>query len=184
MNGGGSYQQLLDWYQRAYDEARQANEQRYQQMMGIYNQRLSAGQGLFAQGSAEVDRAFTQRASSAQQGLVSAGLANSTVLPSVLSGIDRARGEAMAGVAQRAAAYRTGLQGDLAQAIERRTDEYPSIQMLLQLAQGLGSAGQAPPGMPMYQNQYTPAYPAVTSTPVRTPSRSSRWETLNPEWFT
>jgi len=182
------YQDLIGWYQRAYDEARRANEDRYQQMIGIYNQRLNAGQGMFGQASSEVNRAFTQRSSAAQQGLVSAGLANTTVLPSVLAGIDRARGEAMAGVAQRAAAYQASLQGDLAQAIERRTDEYPSMQMLLQLAQGLGSAGQVPAGMQMYQNQYTPMFPAVqqdavSSTPVRS-SRPSRWDVINPEFFT
>ena len=118
-------------------------------MLDLYRQRMTSGQGMFAQAAGEVGRTFTQRGTAAQQGLVSAGLANSTVMPTVMAGIDRARADALASVAQRSAAYQAGMQADLAGAIERREDEYPSLQMMLQLAHAvLGSSDLALLGAP------------------------------------
>lgn len=118
---------LTEAYQSSYDEAKAANEQRYQDILKGYEQQ---GQ----QAVADVNSAYDAAESRGAQDLVSSGLAGTTVLPSMRAGIAKQKTAAVGRLKESLLADRLGF-------MERRTDQYPDYSQLLQLAmlQGRGN---------------------------------------------
>ena len=120
-SASGQAQRLQEEYQTAYNEAKAANEARYQEILGGYKTRygtamtqlgktrtdvtgklasnraevLSSLKGLGEQELAGIGRQYTkERASTAQQ-LISSGLHSTTVAPAVQAGVTRREGYAV-----------------------------------------------------------------------------------------
>jgi len=179
-------------YQTAYNEAKAANEARYQEILTGYKTRystamthlgetrtaitgklasnraevLSGLQGLGEEELAGIGRQYTRERASTAQGLISSGLHSTTVAPAVQAGVTRREGYAVGEARERLRRERlgyvsqlgaqelqslkelsdrellmkTGLTKEELDFMERRTDEYPSESLYVQLMQGLGSS--------------------------------------------
>ena len=114
-------ERLTEEYQTAYNEAKAANEARYQQILAGYGTRynqamtglgqsrtaitgklasnraevLGGLEGLGKEELAGIGRQYTRERASASQGLISSGLYSTTVAPSVLGAVGRREGYAM-----------------------------------------------------------------------------------------
>lgn len=144
--------QLFEDYQRANREGRAANENRYNDLINFLNQRYTRGlanlQGAGDQALSDVNRDYERMAANQDQDLISRGLRNSTVRQSVQRGVEddrqAARNRILEDVRKERAQTDAVLSGDVLSAMERRTDEYPDQNQLLQLALALGGAGYYP----------------------------------------
>lgn len=127
----GGVNRLVEEYNRAFGEAKGANEARYQQLLGISDETTG-------QRAADIrSRAFEER-SDLEQGLARTGLANTTVSPTLTAGSRRREEESLNRLADQ-------MQGTKLGIIERREDQYPdaaSLQASLSgLGQGYGGTG-------------------------------------------
>jgi len=120
---------MVSQYNQAYGEAKTANEQRYQQMLGIADQTTGQRQ-------ADITSAYGQKSSGIMQRLAKLGMANTTVAPTMQMGVDREREAALDRSADQMQQTKLGI-------MERRTDEYPKSDIIMQLAQALGQGGGA-----------------------------------------
>jgi len=119
--------QLMGEYQTAYDEAKKANLERYQQILAGYGTRygtamtdlgqsrtavtgqlasnraevLGGLEGLGKEELAGIGRQYTRERASASQGLISSGLYSTTVAPAVLGGVGRREGYAVGAAQER-----------------------------------------------------------------------------------
>jgi hypothetical protein len=198
---------IPDLYQKAWEEARKANEDRYNQINAgyaanyqdamdwqgrsannlinqfdeRYNRNMDTASGLGAQELKDIQDRFTAERGSAESGMIDRGLGNTTIRPSVLGGITRNESDALGGALDRI--NRLKLQTDMALSgdslanqqglhgerlglmtempqrqldfMERRTDSYPDMDQLLNLALRYGNAeGQTGPGGVMYPPNY------------------------------
>lgn len=151
--GGGATGPLGASYQQAMNNANQANEARYQDILRGYQERYARNMDMLAgrgaqEGQDISDRYRSQEAQRRQQ-LIGRGLGNSTVVNTMQMGNERERandlGRLNERIRQQTLAADAGLTGDTLQFMERRTDAQPDVRLLAQLAQGMGSAGY---GMP------------------------------------
>ncbi len=132
--GGSSLSSLVNQYNTAYTDARTANEQRYQEMLGITDQ--TSGQR-----QADIRQDYLGQQSDMMQQLARLGMGNTTIGANLGAGVQRE----MQGSLNRAA---DTMQGTRLGIMERRTDEYPSNEIILALAQQLGqSSGTGQGGM-------------------------------------
>lgn len=144
-------QALLSQYQQSYNQARQANESRYSQILQGYDDRYSRGmanlEGLGQTEALDINRRYTQMGASEQQGLVGRGLGNTTVANSVARGVESDRTRQLGALNERVRAQRLGLDAGLSQDklafMERRTDAYPDANLLAQLASQYGASQAA-----------------------------------------
>lgn len=152
MGGGGGYSSpngIAGQFKEMLDKANQANEARYQDVLGGYQSRYERGldllKGMGQQEAKDIAELADNQAASTRQRLTDRGLANSTVLDTMLSGVDREQaanlGRLYDRVRQQALQTDAGLSGDTLQFMERRTDEGPEMQLLAQLMQKLGAGG-------------------------------------------
>jgi len=118
---------MIGQYNQAYGAAKDANERRYQEMLGITDQ--TTGQRM-----ADIRRDYEGQSADAMQQLSRLGLANTTIAPTMKMGVEREKQASL----NRAA---DALQGTKLGIMERRTDEYPKSDIILQLAQMLGQGG-------------------------------------------
>lgn len=143
---------LLEDYQRANREGREANESRYNDLINFLNQRYQRGidnlAGAGEQALSDVDRDYERMAAGADQDLINRGLRNSTVRASVQRGHqdDRQANRRRVQEDVRKERLQTDavLSGDVLSAMERRTDEYPDQNLITQLTLALGGAGYYP----------------------------------------
>jgi hypothetical protein len=146
MGAGGG---LFGQFQNAYNQARQANEARYQDILSGYSQRYQRGMGMLAglgqQQGRDINELYDQQRSQQDQNLIGRGLGNSTVLDTMRMGSDRERNADLNrlndSVRQQAIGTDAGLTGDTLQFMERKNDSYPDFGLLAQLSQGMGAAG-------------------------------------------
>lgn len=183
---------LTSEYQTAYNEAKEANLKRYEEILGGYKTRYSTAmeslgtsrtaitsklastrsevlgglEGLGEEELAGIGRQYTRERAKASQGLISSGLYSTTVAPAVLGGVTRREGYAVGEAQERLQREKlgyisqlgtqelqalkelssqellaqTGLKKEELDFMERRTDEYPSESLYVQLMQGLGSS--------------------------------------------
>lgn len=115
---------MVDQYNVAYGEARTANEQRYQKMLGIADRTVD-------QRSADIQSSYAGQQSNVMQRLARQGLAGTTIAPTMGMGVEREKQAALDRSKQQLAGTRLGI-------MERRTDEYPRSDVMMQLAQALG----------------------------------------------
>lgn len=127
--GASSLTALVNQYNQAYAAAKAANEQRYNEMLGIADR--TTGQRM-----ADVRSAYGERQADAMQQLARLGMGNTTVAPTMQMGIQREQESALNRVADELQGTRLGI-------MERRTDEYPENNVILALAQALGQGGGA-----------------------------------------
>ena len=118
---------MIDQYNTSYGEAKAANEQRYQEMLGITDQ--TSGQR-----SADIRSDFAGQRSDMMQRLAGLGMANTTVAPTLGAGIERDKQAALDRSAD-------SLQGTKLGIMERRIDDYPEKDIIMTLVQALGAGG-------------------------------------------
>lgn len=163
--------QLTREYQTAYNEAKTANEARYKEILGgydtllgdvsskygtRYNTMLSDLKGYGEAEIAEIASKYRQSRASATQGLISSGLYSTTVAPSVLGQVDKAEAQAIALAREGLTKLKLGMTTQMSKeeidaitdlttgkfgVMERRTDEYPSESLYVQLLNQLGNTG-------------------------------------------
>lgn len=124
---GGGLTGLVNQYNQAYTGAKAANEQRYQQMLGIADQTTG-------QRAADIRSDYGQQGSKVMQNLARLGMANTTVAPTMQMGVNREMQSSLNRAADE-------LQGTKLGIMERRTDKYPDIGLLTQLISGAGQLG-------------------------------------------
>lgn len=150
------YQGLAGQYQQAIDKANAANESRYQQILGGYDDLSKRVSGELANAGnmerKDINRQYNSMGSDVYQRLVNRGFGNSSLLATMRMGTERERSDALARSYERAAQLRANADIQLSQAkmgvMERRTDLGPDPQQLIALSQGLGRAGYGQ--RPMY----------------------------------
>ena len=179
--GGTIYGQLLNQFQTAQDEAKAANQKRYDQVLAeqdaLKTRTLGGLEGLGNSARAGIKADYAGLGSRLGQDLVSRGLANTTVGAQQQLGVAEKQNTAIQALEEQLRRERLGydvnLTGDKLGFIERRDDTYPDMGQLAQLAQGLGTSG--------YGNaMYTPA-PGVGAPALQTPgSKPIRTKTLPP----
>jgi len=125
---------LTEEYQTAYNEAKAANEARYQEILAGYRTRYSTAmthlgetrtgitaqlasnraevltglEGLGEEQLAGIGRRYTRERASVAQGLISSGLHSTTVAPSVQAGVTRREGYAVGEATERHRRERIG----------------------------------------------------------------------------
>lgn len=117
----------VNQYQDKYNEARTANEQRYQKMLGIADQTTD-------QRATDIRNAYTAEGAAGQQKLASLGLGNTTISPTLKNGYLREMNSALDRNADQQQQTRLGI-------MERRTDAYPQKELLLGLLESYGLSG-------------------------------------------
>ncbi len=145
---------LMSQWQQARDDANAANEERYKNIKGRYENRrtraLSTLDQQTNQDRADIDERYENQAQAEQQNLVARGLVGSTLLPQAQRAVERERSAAHNRLSDqrlgRRIGYDTGLEGDLLGFMERRTDQGPDPALLAQLMQGVGASGFGMPG--------------------------------------
>ncbi len=125
--GAGSLTDLVSQYNTAYGEARTANEQRYQEMLGITDRTTD-------QRSADIRSSFAGQQSNTMQQLARLGMSNTTIGSTLGIGNQREMQSSLNRAADELQGTRLGI-------MERRTDEYPQNDIILALAQALGQGG-------------------------------------------
>ncbi len=122
--GSGALQGIISQMQAAQKKANLANEQRYQQILGSF-------ENLGKAGRARIEQQTVQRQAQATQNLTSRGLGNTTIT----SAVER-------GIAGDAETQRQQLEESVtmqkAGVMERRTDEGPDLGMFASLLQSAG----------------------------------------------
>lgn len=151
LQGGSDAKTARDLMEKMTQEqaaTKAENLARYQQIIGEYGGVRDRARTLNAQMSDQLYRDIDQRYdglnSDAVANLGARGLANTTIAPSVLAGITRERSASLARASderlQRTIKIDTDATGELAKAIERRTDVGPSNQDIQALATAAGQA--------------------------------------------
>ena len=91
--------QLKAEYEKAFNEAKTANEQRYGEILGgfntLYSDTMSGLEGMGEAARKDVNSSYNKAFSQSMQGLVNSGMANSTVVPSVTLTNARQRNDAV-----------------------------------------------------------------------------------------
>lgn len=145
----GKYQGLAGMYQQALDKANAANESRYKQIMGGYDDLrdrvMGDLEGVGAQERSDINRQYRGMAANAYQTMVNRGFANSTIPHTMRYGIERERSAAMGRLNDRLSQQRANYDSRLTEGkmgvMERRTDQGPDINQLMALSQALGRGG-------------------------------------------
>jgi hypothetical protein len=124
---------MVEQYNRAYQEAREANEARYREAVGIADTTLD-------QRSLDIQAAGEREKAGAMQQLARLGMGGTTIAPTMKRGIESETQSRLNRAAQEMAGMRIGVR-------ERREDVYPRSDIILSLAQMLGSGPAGPGGM-------------------------------------
>lgn len=125
--GARGLQALIGSYNRAFGRAKTANEQRYQQMLGIMDQTTG-------QRAADIRSEGVGEQANIMQRLARQGLAGTTIGATQRAGVRR-------GTQAELNRSADALQGRRLGIMERRTDAYPQAGMITGLASMLGQSG-------------------------------------------
>lgn len=145
MGGGFSpdVSKLLTDWQAKMDQANSANEGRYQQIMGGYDQRKADMAGAGTQARADILRRGTEAESAIRSNLTQRGLGNTTVVPTMQMGAQRETEGNIGRLDESLRQQGSGMAKEKLDFMERRTDEGPSYGQMLELlktsGQGAGS---------------------------------------------
>lgn len=120
---------LVGSYNVAYQEARRANEQRYQQLLDISSQTTG-------QREADIRASYAGQGADIRQQLARQGMAGTTVAPTMQMGVQREQQSSLNRLADMMQQTRMGV-------IERREDRYPEMGAITSLAGMLGQGGGA-----------------------------------------
>ena len=147
---------LVSQAQTAMDEANQANRDRAEAIRGRYDELMTSTmgdlEGMGAEELAATNRQYDKLGASTARGLARSGLASSTVMPSVMRGVEEQRGQATRqlgeGLRRERIGYRTGIEGNRLGFEERINETGPSIQDIAAMASQLGTS--SPGGYSLY----------------------------------
>jgi len=119
--------QAIREYDTAYNEAKEANEKRYEEMLDIADRTTD-------QRAADIRTDYASGKSAAQQDLSRRGLGNTTIAPTISTRYDREMQSALNRNADEMQQTRLDI-------MERRTDAYPDRGMLMEILRqyGLGT---------------------------------------------
>lgn len=131
----GGLSSLVQGYNQAYQQARSANEARYNQMLQLAGQTTN-------QRAADIRSSYGQQQAGAMQQLARTGMANTTVAPTMRMGFQREQQASLNRLADQMQQTRLGI-------MERRTDAYPDQAGLMQAIQGIGGGIGGGQGMAM-----------------------------------
>lgn len=155
LGGGGGQNpllgQLFNKTNAAWDQAKAANESRYQDILGQYQDRYSRNMGALGQLSnqelQDANMRYDQNRDRSDQSAISRGLHNTTVTDSLRRGVEQDRSAELRRIndakTMRQIGLDTGLSKDKLEFMERRTDAYPDLGMMVQLAEKAGAGGYA-----------------------------------------
>ena len=146
---GFNPQFMFQDFQKKYDTARGANEQRYADVLGGYRDRYDTGmktlENMGQQELSDVRDSWRDRGAQAQSQLAGLGMAGTTIAPTMAAGNQRDANADAGRVNERLRRERLGYGGqfskDTLDFMERRTDEYPDIGMYANLAMQMGQGG-------------------------------------------
>lgn len=124
---GGTMSRLVSQYNQAYQQAKAANLQRYQEMLGVVGQTTG-------QRAADIRSSYAGQAATGMQQLARQGMAGTTVAPTMRMGYQREQESALNRLADQMQGTRLGI-------MERRQDVYPDPNVLVSLAQAIGQSG-------------------------------------------
>jgi len=142
-------------FQKYYNEAKQANEKRYNQAVALFQDPLDPSKGLIpetnaaltgygTQQAADINQLWANTQSQGMQDLTSKGLMNSSVAPTMKMGYARQKSADLSrlqeSIQQQKAAYNIDLTKSLAGIIGSRTDTYPDLMQAYILSQGVGKS--------------------------------------------
>jgi hypothetical protein len=131
-------QDILAKYEQSYAQARQANEERYQQGMGILDQAIERYQpgGGFGEGAmAQYEQGKTQAMAQGMQSLVNSGLSNTTISATLPLAYEQEVGTPFRlQLEDMRMQNLTQAEGAKTSFIEARKDPYPDFGMFAQLA--------------------------------------------------
>lgn len=130
-------EQIMSEYDESYEEARQANLQRYEEGLELLGQ-------MGEQRREDIGQEFTGLRSRTRQELVSRGLTGTTVLPTLQTGISEAEQDTLGRLEEQLLQQRLNW-------VEARTDTYPDVRPYLQLLTGYGRYGEGTPSAPNYR---------------------------------
>jgi hypothetical protein len=138
---------VADW-QSAYDEAKNTNLQRYEDILGGYGQRyddaMGTLQGLGDAEKADLVRSYGILGSQQNQALVNSGLSSTTIRPAVIQQNQSAMQRALSLVNERLQGQQLNmmnqLSGDKLAFMERREDDYPDMNLYLELIRQASAA--------------------------------------------
>ena len=148
--------QLKAEYEKAFNEAKTANEQRYGEILGgfdtLYSDTMSGLEGMGEVARKDVNSSYNKAFSQSMQGLVNSGMANSTVVPSVTLTNARQRNDAVNSLNEMLRRERLGYMNNITNSklgfMERREDTYPDTNLYASLMNNygnyLGNIGYAP----------------------------------------
>lgn len=131
--GARGLSRLIGSYNRAYGQARTANERRYQEMLGLTERTTG-------QRAADIRAEGVGEEANIMQQLARTGMAGTTVAPTMREGARRWTSEKLNRLADTMQGTRLGI-------MERRTDAYPESGMITSLASLLGQGGGGGAGM-------------------------------------
>jgi len=140
-------QAAIKEYEAKEAEAKAANEARYKEILGGYDQLIadvpSMLAGLGDQEKRDLQDYYKRTGSAAMSSLINSGLYGSTVAPTIQMQNTRRLSDAMARVNDRLNQQKVGYLTNLTQGklgvMERRDDEYPSAADFLQLMNKAGN---------------------------------------------
>jgi hypothetical protein len=168
-------------YQTAMDKANKANEARYQEMLGKYKniENIYSPTGTFGQGQlAQIETQKQRDIASGMQGLVSSGMANTTVATGLPSAWEANVGsQARLNLADLQNQRYAEALGGTAGAIERRTDVQPDLGQYANLVQAANMSYN--PTQPVAQTTQPSYQPTIS--PVATPQPSVPTPVFQPQ---
>ena len=118
---------LVAGFNKAYGEARDANEARYQRMLAIADQTTQ-------QQATDIRSAYGQQSSDISQQLARQGMGGTTVAPTMQFGVQREQQSALNRLADQMQQTKLGI-------IERREDEGPDLGAMQSILAGIGAQG-------------------------------------------
>lgn len=132
---------LAEDFRARYDEAKQANEQRYNDILGLYDQQMSNVANYGQQTTQDIHNDYATLGGQAQQQMINSGLYGSTVAPTMQMGVQRQKSAALGRHRDNQALVKNQITGARANFMERRVDTYPDLQLYASTMQNLGRYG-------------------------------------------
>jgi hypothetical protein len=160
------FQNYMNQMQNSYNEAKQANLDRYNQGLAGWSSLQNQASGLVdkfgTSQRAEINRRFDAQKGSTDQGLVNSGLSNSTIQGTMNAGLERQRGYALNDLGEQVARQKLGVLGQFGEGrlgyMERRNDPYPDMNSAMQMAMQYAALQNVPRGSAGGGGQASPAW--------------------------
>ena len=154
---GQFYEQKVKYeneYNTKFNEAKTANEDRYNDILAgfdnLYSGTMTEMQGMGDSAKKDVNAGYDQALAGGMQGLVSSGMASTTMMPTLHNANTRERSDALGRVNESLRKEKTGYMNNITNNklafMERRKDAYPDQNLYMSLinkyADSMGNLSQ------------------------------------------